>query len=147
MRLRVTRFRSYPLPEAVDAAVRERLAAAHAEQPFSPLDPRLAARRVSELLADLGLSVTLFRGGLDLRGVEVDHVWLAATAEGTPRVLDAAFPLFSDDFVTVLRRFVFGDGSRAELAAAAEGLAVDDRVLGVFPAPVGYLGKPVWSAR
>lgn len=143
----MTRFCSQPLPSALEEAVRQRLAPAHAEQPFSPLDPRLTARRVAALLTDLGLPLTLFRGGLDLRGVEVDHVWLAATAEGTPRVVDAAFPLFSEEFVAVLRRFVSGDGSREELAAAAEGSAVDDRVLGVFPPPVGYLGAPVWSAR
>jgi hypothetical protein len=127
--------------------MRERLASAHAEEPFSPLDPRSAARRAAGLVTDLGLSATLYRGGLDLRGVEVDHVWLAASADGQSFVVDAAFPLFSDEFVDLLRWFVCGDTSREELASAAADSPLDDRVVGVFPPPLRYLGAPVWSAR
>lgn len=153
--MRTTRFHSRALPGALDKRVRARLDAAHRDQPFSPLDTREAARRAAAIVADLGLQATIYRGGLDLRGVEVDHIWLAASAfaaqdrvdEFAPFVVDAAFPLFSPAFVAALRRFVAGDGTREELAAAAEGSAVDDRVLGVFPAPMRYLGAPVWSAR
>lgn len=157
-----TRFVSRPLPAALDTALRERLSAAHAEAPFSPLDPRQTARRVAAITGELGLAAIVYRGGLDLRGVEVDHVWLAAAPDGDPSqpreereereekapfVVDAAFPLFSQAFVTALRRFVAGDGTREELAVAAEGSMVDDRVLGVFPSPMCYLGVPVWSSR
>ncbi len=154
-----TRFVSRPLPAALDSALRERLSAAHAEAPFSPLDPRRTARRVAAITGELGLAAIVYRGGLDLRGVEVDHVWLAAAPGGDPLqpseereekapfVVDAAFPLFSEAFVAALRRFVAGDGTREELAVAAEGSLVDDRVLGVFPSPMCYMGVPVWSSR
>jgi len=151
-----TRFTSRPLPLALDTALRERLVAAHAQSPFSPLDARKAARRAARIAGQVGLSATVFRGGLDLRGVEVDHVWLAAVfppgrvadlqGDG-PFVLDAAFPLFSSDFVAALRRYVAGDGTREDLAGAAEDSPVDERVLGVFPSPMRYLGVPVWTER
>jgi len=151
-----TRFTSRPLPPALDAALRERLVAAHAQSPFSPLDTRQVARRAARIAGQLGLAATVYRGGLDLRGVEVDHVWLAAVFQPDrdpalgweePFVLDAAFPLFSGDFVAALRRFVAGDGTREDLAGAAEGSPVDERVLGVFPSPMRYLGVPVWTER
>jgi hypothetical protein len=102
------------------------------------------------------VETTVYRGGLDLRGVEIDHVWLAATHPDpcapdpqlrTPFVVDVAFPLFVDHFVEVLRRFVAGDATAAELDRAAAGAGVRQRVVGLFPAPVRYLGVPVWSAR
>ena len=105
------------------------------------------ARRVADLVLYLGLPATLYRGGLDIRGVEVDHVWLAATADGDSFVVDAAFPLFSEEFVAVLRGFVCGDVTREELATVAADSPLDARVVGVFPPPVRYLGAPVWSAR
>lgn len=145
--LSTTRFRSRPLPTEVDAAVRELLAAAHADEPFSPLDARSAARRAARVVTGLGLSATLYRGGLDLCGVEVDHVWLGASADGHPFVVDAAFPLFSEVFVDVLRWFVCGDSSREDLASAAAGSPLEERVVGVFPQRLRYLGAPVWSAR
>ena len=142
------RFRSHPLPAGLDAAIRERLAASHAEQPFTPLEPRRAARRVAALCAELEVTATMYRGGLDLRGVEVDHVWLALDpGDSAAFVVDAAFPLFSPLFVDELRRFVCGDTSREQLAVLAQDAPVDERVLGVFPPPVHYLGAPVWSAR
>ena len=147
--LRPTRFRSHPLPAGLEAALLDRLRSAHTEQPFTPLEPRRAARRVAEIVAEFDLDATLYRGGLDLRGVEVDHVWLAVNPSdvATSFVVDAAFPLFSPPFVAELRRFVCGDASREDLAVVAEDAPVDDRVLGVFPPPVHYLGAPVWSAR
>lgn len=145
--LRTTRFDSRALPGTVDTAVRELLATAHADEPFSPLDARSAARRAAALVTGLGLTATLYRGGLDLRGVEVDHVWLAASADGERFVVDAAFPLFCDAFVDVLRWFVCGDTTREELASVAAVSPLDERVVGVFPSPLRYLGAPVWSAR
>lgn len=153
-------FRSRALPGGVDVRVRDGLGAAHAEQPFSPLDARAAVRRAAAVCAAAGLSVTVFRGGVDLYGVEVDHVWLSAVAvsgvpgTGAPRpgdgpafVVDAAFPLFSDAFVRALRAFVAGDGDGGELVAVAGGAGVEQCVVGVMPAPVRYRGRPVWSAR
>ncbi|MPZ88857.1 MAG: hypothetical protein GEU81_12440, partial [Nitriliruptorales bacterium] len=139
-------FRSRPLPPALDTAVRRRLADAHEQEPFSPLRVRQAASRVADIVKEVGLTVAVYRGGLDLRGVEVDHLWLAAvqgfdSAEAKPRgqeppfVLDVAFPLFDQGFVAALRRFVAGDGTHEELAAAAEIAHVNDRVVGVIPPP------------
>jgi len=152
--VRATVFRSAELPEGLAANLRERLAEAHRHHPFSPLDIRSAIRRAAAVAAELGCTVTTYRGGLDLRGVEVDHLWLAAVpgpgeagGAGAPFVLDPAFPLFDDRFLAALRRFVAGDGSLQELADAAAGSGLDDRVLGVIPPPLRYLGIPVWSQR
>ncbi|MEX2620621.1 MAG: hypothetical protein WD250_10410 [Egibacteraceae bacterium] len=136
----VTRFHSQPLPRELDRELRRRLVAAHREDPLA-VDARRTVRRVAALAADLGMAVTVYRGGLDLHGSEVDHVWLDVDG----RVIDAAFPLFVDRFVEVLRRFVAGDASAEELAAAAAGASVEERVLGLFPTRTGYLGRPVWS--
>ena len=88
----------------------------------------------------IGCDVVTYRGGLLLAGVEVDHVWLAVDG----RVLDAAFPLFVEDFVHVLRGWVAGDRPESDLVAAAEGAGVDARVLGRFPVHARYVGAPVW---
>jgi len=138
-----TIFASAPLPPSLAGALRARLAASHAQRPFSPLDAREAARRCAAILTDLGVRAVVYRGGLDLRGAEIDHLWVAV--DGAV-VLDAAFPLHSPAFVEVLRRFVAGDAEPQELdAAAPDGL--DARVLGVIPTPMSYRGAPVWSAR
>lgn len=145
-----TMFHSQTLPRTLATEVRQRLTAAHADQPFSPLDTRQATRRVASIAQELGLAVTIYRGGLDLRGAEVDHLWVAATRLGQagdrPFVLDVAFPLFDPDFVRALRSFVAGDASREQLAAAGQG-GVDRRVVGEIPNPLRYVGAPVWSAR
>lgn len=136
-------FTSGPLPREAAGTLRTRLAAAHREQPFSALDPRRAARRAATIAEELGLRPTIFRGGLDLEGSEVDHVWV--DLEG--RVIDLAFPLFVPDFVTLLRRYVAGDADVEDLAVAAAPAGVDQRVLGTFPSPLRYRGAPVWSQR
>ncbi|HVM00377.1 MAG TPA: hypothetical protein VM324_13880 [Egibacteraceae bacterium] len=138
-----TRFRSQPLPRALDAKLRRRLAAVHRDEPLSAVDTRATVRRVTAVTADLGLSATVYRGGLDLRGWEVDHIWLDVNG----RVVDAAFPLFVEEFVDVLRRFVAGDASAEDLAAAAVDATVEQRVIGLFPPNAGYLGRPVWRQR
>lgn len=138
-----TRFRSLALPPSVRAQVHARLRRAHDHRPFSATDPRETVRRVAGIAAELGLAATVYRGVVDLRGAEVDHVWLDVHG----RVLDAAFPLLEGRFVELLRRYVAGDLEADELAAAAERMELDARVLGEFPEPIRYLGHPVWSGR
>ncbi|HWH31246.1 MAG TPA: hypothetical protein VNU01_01100 [Egibacteraceae bacterium] len=138
-----TRFHSLALPAPVRAEVRSRLRRAHAGRPFSALDPRDTVRRVAGIAGELGLTATVYRGVVDLRGAEVDHVWLDLHG----RVVDAAFPLLEREFVELLRRFVAGDLEPHEIAEAAAGFALDARVLGEFPEPIRYLGRPVWSTR
>ena len=140
---RPERFDSRPLPAPVHGRLTRRLRIEHRRAPFSPTDPRASVRRVVEVGAEIGVSATVIRGALDLRGTEVDHVW--ASVDGV--VVDVAFPVRHDAFVDALRRFVAGEVDADALADAAEGRGLDDRVLGVFPAPLGYLGSPVWSAR
>ena len=139
----MTAFHSRPLPDSIGTILRERLAAEHVASPFSPLDPRSAARRVVDVVADLGATATVYRGTLDLRGSEVDHVWIGVD----DRVVDVTFPVFVREFVDVLRDFVAGDADTADLAEAAEGAGLDARVLGIFPPPLRYRGAPVWAAR
>ena len=137
------RFTSRALPQPGGAALRALLRRAHTQEPFSPLRPRAAARRVGALAAEIGLSARLYRGGVELTGIEVDHVWLGVD----DIVIDLAFPLFAADFRSLLPRFVAGEveGDELELAAASAG--IDDRVLGVLPPRVRYLGRPVWAER
>lgn len=161
-----TVFRSRSLPAPLADALRQRLATAHRTRPFSPADPREALVRVSAIAQQLGLVTTVYRGSLDLVGVEVDHLWLAAetadddaaevarggdgVAGGGAFVVDQSFPLFNDAFVAVLRRWVAGDADGDELTSAAAAAAttdVDARVLGIIPSGLRYLGTPVWSAR
>lgn len=157
-------FRSRALPDGLEGRLRDGLGAAHAAEPFSPLDARAAVRRAAEICSAAGLAVTVFRGGVDLHGVEVDHVWLSAVpvpdlaapasaapesrpGDGASYVVDTAFPLFSDAFVRALRAFVAGDGDARDLIEAARPAGVEQRVLGLMPAPVRYRGRPVWTAR
>ena len=140
---RATVFRSQALPDDLAASVRDRLVALTAEQPFSPLDARDAVSRLGRGLAGLGVPTTVYRGALDLRGTEVDHLWL--DLEG--HVVDVAFPLFLTDFVDALRAFVAGDADAHDLVRAAAAARLEDLVLGQFPTTLRYLGAPVWSAR
>lgn len=143
-----TVFESRPVRGPVRDGLRERLRAAHTSEPFSSADPRATVRRAAAIVGGLGLETTVYRGGVDLRGSEVDHVWLGVRAPDADRefVLDAAFPLFSPTFVEVLRRFVAGDASAEELEEEAAPSDVSQRVIGVFPVAVRYLGRPVWTA-
>ena len=141
--MRPTAFRPQPLPEDIDVELRRRLCKAHAEAPFSAAHPRQTARRVVEIAGGLGLATTMYRGGVDLQGTEVDHVWLDVGG----RVVDAAFPLYRHDFVSLLREYVAGDVSVEALELSAINASVDQRVLGLFPARIRYLGAPVWNHR
>lgn len=140
------RPRSFPsgtVPEPYGRMLRRRLHDAHAEEPFSPLRPRVAARRVGALADEIGLSAHLYRGGLELTGTEVDHVWLAVGDV----VIDLAFPLFEPKFRALLPRFVAGEIEAVELEHVAARADVDARVIGVLPPRVRYVGRRVWSAR
>ncbi|HUH08087.1 MAG TPA: hypothetical protein VML96_09800 [Egibacteraceae bacterium] len=141
------RLQSRPLPRPLARRVVSRLSRAHGDEPFSAVDARDTVRRVARIVAGLGLEATVFRGAVDLRGAEVDHVWLVvgSSERDSGWVVDVAFPLFVAPFVDALRRFVAGDASADELATAAAMAGLDDRVVGVFPAGTGYLGRPVWS--
>ncbi len=136
-------FESRRLPPRVADPLRARLRTAHRTAPFSAADPREAVRRAATVAAELGLTGTVYRGGLDLRGSEVDHVWLDVDGH----VVDVAFPLFVAEFVAVLRDFVAGHVAAGDLAAVAALAGVEARVLGEFPPPLRYRGCPVWSAR
>lgn len=141
--MKLTSFASRRLPGEYDRRLRQELAEQHDVQPFSPVDTRAAARRVVALGSHLGLDTHIFRGGLDLRGTEVDHVWVSV--DGV--VVDAAFPLLDAAFVDVLRRFVAGDAEAEDLAHAAENCAITQRVIGEFPRSLRYLGQPIWIDR
>ena len=139
----LVRFTSEPLPAALGADVRRMLQREHGLRPFSAVDARDTVRRVAGAAHALGLRGTVYRGSVDLRGAEVDHVWL----ELDGRVVDAAFPLLEDRFVSLLRRFVAGDVEAEELADAAALSSLDARVLGQFPETIRYIGEPVWASR
>lgn len=143
-------FQPLPLPPAMAAALAERVRAAHAQEPFSPVQTRRTVARVVELLEGLPLRATVCRGGLDLRGAEVDHVWVALGHDGEEKpvsVLDVAFPLFDEAFVEILRRFVAGDARTDELDEAGRAAGVDAWVMGEFPPRMRYVGRPVWLGR
>lgn len=134
---------------ALSADVRARLGEEHRRRPFVASDVRDAVRRAAGTLTDLPVSAVTFRGGLQLRGVEVDHIWLVLRAEDAedPCVIDVAFPLFAEDFVALLPRFVAGEVEREELDDVGRDAALDQRVLGRMPRSVRYCGMPVWSSR
>lgn len=131
------------------ADLRRRLAAEHRRRPFVASDARDAVNRARRALEDLAVTAVTFRGGRQLRGAEVDHVWLAVSAgdDGHAWVLDVAFPLFAADFVELLPRYVVGEVERTDLDRVSRGAALEERVLGRLPPATRYCGEPVWSAR
>lgn len=136
-------FVSRELPQPGGAALRQLLTRAHELEPFSPVRPRVTARRVGALATGVGLTARLYRGGVELNGVEVDHVWLAVDDV----VIDVAFPLFMPRFRSLLRRFVAGEIEPDDLETAAASSGIEHRVLGVLPPRTRYLGQPVWGER
>lgn len=141
--MRPQRFYSRRLPSSQERALLLALADEHADSPFSSVDSRSTVRRVTDVSERLGMSGRVFRGGLDLRGAEVDHVWVSI--DGV--VVDAAFPVLAEGFVDLLRQYVAGEADAADLEAAATGLDVEARVVGAFPAGLAYVGSPVWTQR
>lgn len=136
-------FVSRELPQPGGDALRALILKAHEVEPFSPVRPRATARRVGALATGVGLRARLYRGALEVNGVEVDHVWLAVDDV----VLDLAFPLFAPAFRSLLPRFVAGEIEPRDLESAASTTGVDDRVLGLLPPGTRYLGHPVWADR
>lgn len=136
-------FVSRDLPQPGGHVLRTLLARAHEAEPFSPVRPRATARRVGALATGVGLSARLYRGGVELNGVEVDHVWLGID----DTVIDVAFPLFMPDFRSLLRRFVAGEIEPGDLETAAATSGIEHRVLGVLPPRTRYIGQPVWAER
>lgn len=131
--------RAFPAP--VGGRLRAALANAHARKPFSPAHVRDGAHRAARVVRRLGLEVHTFRGGLDLGGVELDHVWLVAD----DRVVDVVFPLFSDPFLDAVRSYVLGEVDDEDLEWAAHPYSVRWRVVGDYPSMCRYTGEPVWS--
>lgn len=138
-----TRFRPQAFPVDVSVRLRARLARSHAHRPFTPADVRDAAARVLDAARGLGLDGTVVRGGLDVGGAELDHVW--AIVDG--RVVDVALPLRSDAFAEALRDYVAGHLDAETLDRMAHGYALEWRILGEFPARLRYVGQPVWHQR
>ena len=136
-------FASRPLPPGLADVVRGALDRAHRAEPFAAADARGTAHRVRRVLAAVRVETRIFRGGLDLGGVEVDHLWIDVSGH----VVDAAYPLFVDGFVEVLRGYVTGLNPAEDLDATASGTGVDDRVVGRFPARTRYVGTPLWTSR
>lgn len=136
-------FVSRDLPHPGGSQLRALLTRAHELEPFSPVRPRATARRVGALATGVGLTARLYRGGVDLNGVEVDHVWLAVD----DIVIDVAFPLFMPAFRSLLRRFVAGEIQPEDLETAAASSGIEHRVLGVLPPSTRYIGQPVWAER
>lgn len=131
------------LPAAAAARLRAELAREHRRRPFGPQDVREAARRVLGLAEDLGLEGHIARGGLDLGGAELDHVWAVVDAH----VVDVTLPVLALDFVAVLRGYVAGDVPPEDLQAAAAEWTLEWRVVGEVPVGCRYLGRPILSYR
>ena len=66
---------------AAFSGLRGALAMEHARHPFSPRDVRDAARRVGGLCRSLEFEPVTMRGGLDVGGAELDHVWTLVDGE------------------------------------------------------------------
>ena len=131
------------LPAATAARLRAGLAREHRRRPFGPHDVRDAARRVLAVAEDVGLDGHIARGGLDLGGAELDHVWAVVDAH----VVDVSLPVLARDFVVVLRGYVAGDVEPHEIEEAAAAWALEWRVVGEVPVGCRYLGSPILSHR
>lgn len=144
----VTRHRPTSWPSGrFEAAIGDRLRSGlvreHDRAPFRTCDVRDAARRVVDVAMDLGLDAQVVRGGLDLHGAELDHVWAIVG----DRVVDVALPMNAAPFVAALRAFVAGDLAEHELEEAAHSHAFSSRVVGEYPSACRYLGLPVFGSR
>lgn len=139
------RTRSYPsgrFPDPLATRLRDALAAAHRDEPFSALDVRATANRVVAVGRRLALAPEVVRGRVDVGGAELDHVFVVVD----DRVVDVALPLAAEGFTALVRAYVAGDLEAAELAAAAAAHDLDARVLGDYAEPLAYRGAPFWSA-
>lgn len=137
------RYAPGPLPAPAGPRLRSALAREHGREPFRPRDPRDAAARVRTVATRLGLRCQVVRGGVDVGGAELDHVW--AVVDG--HVVDLALPLRSASFATLLRAYVAGDLDDDDLDRIVHGYRFEWRVVGEFPARLRYVGLPVWGQR
>jgi hypothetical protein len=142
-RHRPHRYRSGALPVPAGPRLRSALAREHAREPFTPRDVRSAAGRVRGVAGELGYEVEIVRGGVDVGGAELDHVWAVVAGH----VVDLTLPLRSEAFAVLLRAYVAGDVDDDELDHAAHGYAFEWRVVGEFPERLRYVGLPVWTDR
>lgn len=134
------RFGGSPLAARGAPRLRSALALEHARTPFHPGDVRDAARRVAGLCRSLDFEPVTIRGGLDVGGAELDHVWVVVDRDV---VIDVALPLRAPSFVDALRRYVADEISASDLAWRAHAYGLDWRVVGQAPAGVRYTGAPV----
>lgn len=139
---RATSFRPAPFPAPLRATLQEALADEHAAVPFGPEDVRAAARRVVAVVEELGHSATIVRGGVDLGGAELDHVFVVVE----DRVVDVALPVHARAFTGAVRAWVAGDLALDELSGRAARYGIEHRVLGEYPAPLRYRGAPLWGS-
>ncbi len=137
------RFASAPFDDRLAQRLRNALSSEHARQPFHLRDVREATRRVTQVLRGLSLDPTVIRGGLDVGGAELDHVW--AVADG--RVIDVVIPVHDAGFLATLRAYVAGDLELEDVDRLGAALAIDRRVIGEYPANIGYVGLPVFGSR
>lgn len=137
------RYRSGAFPAPAGPRLRSALAREHAREPFTPRDVREAAARVQAVATRLGFEVDVVRGGVDVGGAELDHVWAVVVGH----VVDVAMPLRSSAFADALRAYVAGDIDDDELDRTAHGYAFEWRILGEFPPPLRYVGLPLWGQR
>lgn len=137
------RIAAKPFEAPVASRLRAALANAHARDPFRPREVRRAVSRVVDIARGLEMTTTTYRGGLDVGGAELDHVW--AVIED--RVVDVVLPLRSDTFLDHLRRYVAGEIEDDDLDHHVHAYDLGWRVLGEFPTSVRYIGAPVWSHR
>ena len=135
------RFTPSSFPSPTGPRLRAALAQAHGREPFRPNAVRPAAQRVLEIAHSLGLDAFVVRGGLDVGGAELDHVW--AVVDG--RVVDVTMPVISEVFGEALRAYVAGDVEAAELDRIAHGYTIEWRVMGEFPERLCYVGLPLWA--
>ncbi len=140
---RPTTIHPAPMPASLRSALGAALDEAHRDTPFLPDDVRDAARRVVEVARSLGLRPTVLRGGVDLGGAELDHVFVVVE----DRVVDVAMPMQHRGFVLAARAWVAGDIELAELAEAAAPHGFEERVLGEYPSELRYRGAPVWGSH
>ena len=131
------------LPSATAARLRAGLVREHRRRPVGPADVRDAARRVLVVAEQVGLQGPVARGGLDVGGAELDHVWAVVDAH----VVDVSLPVLARDFVVVLRGYVAGDVESREIEEAAAAWALEWRVVGEVPVGCRYLGRPILSHR
>lgn len=136
------RYAAASFPPPLAGRLRSALAGEHARRPFRPHEVRDAAHRVADVAGQLDLPVVLVRGGLDVGGAELDHLW--AVVDG--RVIDVVLPVRSASFRGILRAYVAGDLDADDLDHAAHGYAIGWRVLGSFPRSCRYVGTPVFGS-